>query len=459
MRTRLLLLCAFAASIQAQQDAPKARTGPAPAAPGSVVRASSSQDLLPSIRNKIKQALGRLPNYLCTQTIDRLQYEPVKLRREPSCDDIAKQKNAQRKLRPFSSDRLRLDVAVANDEREMYSWVGQNRFDNRSLFALVHRGALENGTFSAFLAAIFVSNAASFSYIGGDTVDGRPLAEFGYRVPLEKSTYAFGKGGPLVKTAYNGTFLADPETFDLVRLVVRTAQLPAEIGSCEATTTVDYGRARLKDTDFLLPAKAQLDIVRTDGAELENRTVFTACHEFTSESTVSFDAAPSQPAPPASGEGPAARAIALRPGLPFTLAFTQPIDTAVAAAGDRIQAKLTSPIRDSSKVLVPAGAAVTARLTRMQYLYGPPSSLTIAVKLETLNIAGTPQPFAASPISTSQKLTKSDLYLSRRRGLLADLEVASLDLEDRSAVFKFAKVKPNYVVKSGLQSTWVTLAP
>jgi hypothetical protein len=443
MRTRLLLsLCAFATSIQAQ-DAPK--------------------DLLPGIRNKIKQALGRLPNYLCTQTIDRLQYEPVKFRREPSCDDIAKQKkDSPRKLRPFSADRLRLDVAVANGNREMYSWVGENSFKNGSLFALVHRGALQNGTFSAFLAMIFASNVASFSYMGGNTVDGRPLAEFGYRVPLEKSTYVFGNGDSQVKTAYSGTFLADPKTFDLVRLVVHTAQLPLDIGSCEATTTVDYGRARLKaseDAGFLLPAKIQLDIVNTNGSELENRTVFSACREFSSESTVSFDAAPSQPAAPASGEVPAARAIALRPGLPFTLAFTQPIDPAIAAAGDRIRAKLTSAIRDSSKILVPAGAVVTARLTRMQYLYGPPSSLTIAVKLETLDIAGTPRPFAASPISTSQTLTRSDLYLSRRRGLLAGLELASLDLENRSGVFKFAKVKPNYVVKSGLQSTWVTLAP
>jgi len=434
MRTKLLLLCSLALSLRAQED---------------------PRDLLAMVRGRLEDTIKRLPRYICTQTIERTQYGPAPLlaRRAQGCGELVG-RDAQSRPPLSFSDRLRLDVAVAATG-EIYSWVGEDRFDNRDLFDLVKSGAVSTGAFASFLTSIFTGDAASFSYNGEINANGRTLAEFGFRVPFENSNYVFGNRRAHVTTAYDGTFLVDAKTFDLVRLTVRTGQLPAEVGACEATTTLDYGRVRLNDADFLLPKEVQLKIVNVDGSDSENRTTYANCHQFVGESTVTFGEPPPKRALPAAG-GTVSHTLAIPPDLPFKLVFTQPIDAAVAAAGDRITAKITKAIRDaSSQVLVPEGTIVTARIVKIQHYYGPPSSLKIGVKLETLTMGGSPRPFAASLTSFSPRFQKNPGLLSRR------VELGSLDTMDDRTVgqFEFRDVKPNYVVSGGLESTWVTAAP
>jgi hypothetical protein len=64
--------------------------------------------------------------------------------------------------------------------------------------------------------------------MGKTTQDGRIVSEFAFRVPYERSHYSYGEGQDRVITGYDGTFLVDPKTADLVRLVVRTNALPPE---------------------------------------------------------------------------------------------------------------------------------------------------------------------------------------------------------------------------------------
>jgi hypothetical protein len=185
------------------------------------------------------------------------------------------------------------------------------------------------------------------------------------------------------------------------------------------------------------------------------------------KSRLTFDD-PEPGALPSSGV-PVNRPFAWPPGRRFTVTFTQSVDTASAAAGDPIRAKLTTAIRDdSSKILVPAGAAVTVRIVKMQHFYGPASSsLTLAVKLETVEVKGTPQPIAArqdTTMDTTKDTTRADTSRARfakENGLGRRVELGTLDtLEDRTAgVFEFRDAKASYVVKDGLESAWVTLAP
>jgi len=46
-----------------------------------------------------------------------------------------------------------------------------------------------------------------FTYNGETVLDGRTLAEFGFRVSYENSHYPFGNGQHRVITGYDGTFL------------------------------------------------------------------------------------------------------------------------------------------------------------------------------------------------------------------------------------------------------------
>ena len=428
MWTGLLLVCGLTVSLQAQQD---------PA------------DLLLRVRDRVKDSIDRLPKYMCTQTIDRLQYEPINGKQLSRCDDRPTQKD----LRITTSDRLRFDVGVTS-AGEIYSWAGARRFDDRSLFDLVREGSISNGIFAAFLIAIFRNDEATFSYNGDTTEDGRALSEFGFRVPLEKSHYVFIGGNVRATTAYEGEIFVDPKTSDLVRMVVRTSGLSPETGSCQATTTLDYGRVRLEGGDFLLPTVAHLQIRDINGTKAENRTIFSDCHEFLGESTVTFDPPPDARAAltaPSTGAAPT-----LPVGLRFTVSTTQDIQTATAAAGDLIQAKLTTAIIGYSKeVLAPAGAVVTARLIRIRQYFGGVSSVSLGLKLETIELSGASVPLRARPNYALRTFTTLPGTLAPR------VELGTLNnLEDRDAVvFEFNNVRPQHVISHGLESSWVVIGP
>jgi hypothetical protein len=320
------------------------------------------------------------------ETIDRSEYRLNGIFRANSCHGLAAEKKRRHlKRRLTASDRLRFDVAIGVSHEvfgvsnEMYSWVGDHQFHDRGLLDLVRQGAISTGTFSSFLVSLFEQDRASFSYNGDRTIDGRLLSEYGFRVPLEKSNYVFRFGNERteVLTVYDGTFLADPKTLDLVHLTVRQS-LPAETGACEATHTMDYGRVTIGSANFLMAKEADLDILSPD-REMENRIAYSACHEFVGQSTLSFGPAPAA-GKSRSKDDSASRAFSLPPDLKFELAFIEPIDTAVAAGGDPIKAKLATPIRDRSSIVVPAGSVVKGHIIQVKRLYAL-KSLTVDVRL------------------------------------------------------------------------------
>lgn len=107
---------------------------------------------------------------------------------------------------------------------EMYSWVGESRFSDCDLLDIVHEGAISTGSFAAFLAGIFRTEDASFTYSGETTEKGRTVAEFGFRVPYEMSHYLYGDGKHRTLTGYDGTFLVDSKSGGLVRLDIQKQQ-------------------------------------------------------------------------------------------------------------------------------------------------------------------------------------------------------------------------------------------
>jgi hypothetical protein len=76
---------------------------------------------------------------------------------------------------------------------------------------------------------------------------------------------------------------------------------------------------------------------------LDNTTFYSGCHEFLGESTLSF-APPTEPDP--AEKGKTGKEVAPLPaGISFEVAITDTIDPRTAAAGDKIHAILTAPIR------------------------------------------------------------------------------------------------------------------
>jgi hypothetical protein len=446
-------------------------------------------DILMQTRQSVMQTVRQLPRYVCTQTVDRKRYEPADpeygnngTRRIRSCDDtVAAARRGAWKRRLASADRLRLDVAVTQDspnlENEMYSWARENRFSDRDLFDFVREGAVSTGSFASMLASIFGNPAARFSYIGDSLHDGRMLSEFEYQISRDRSEYRYVFGeerAQQIAVAYDGTILVDPASADLVRLRVRTEQLPAETGACEVTQDLKYGRVHIGDGDFLLPAEADATIIHRDGTEAENRIQYSACHEFRGDSTVSFgDLA--QTAGTAPHQKASLPPVSLPPGLALKVVFTDRIDMATAAAGDPIHGRLKGAIRDrSEKILVPEGAAVTGRIMRVQRSYNTSRSwaperrsahislepsLVIAVRLETLDMGKGPQPFHAAYDSGARRFVKQTGPFSARVdiGSLEDLHAA--ENQPATATFEFWENDPDHAIKSGLESNWITAAP
>jgi len=464
------------------------------------------RDLLLNARENILDTIKRLPRYLCTQVVDRTRYEPVDReeglvsdRHTRPCDDtVAAARRADRKRRLVSSDRLRLDVAVGQSvpgmESEMYSWAGENRFGDQDLIEFVHDGAVSTGSFSAMLAAIFGNNVTKFSYSGDSKISGRLLSEFGFRIGQEESSYKYVYGkenNQETPMAYDGTIFVDPETADLVRLVIRTAQLRPETGACELSQTLDYGRVRLNDADFLLPKQALVAAIHSDATESENRIQYSACREFRSKSVLRFPASNAEETKVSDTSAPATPQFALPPGLPFSVLLTVPIDTAQAAAGDPVRGKLKTSIRDSSKnILVPEGASVAGRIMSIKRYYDRPEasdsqsekrdpgwgtiliggqpfptsesrnkrrrkpSLVLKIRLETLDFGGSPHPLNVAFDSGRRRFRKDNGEPSQR------VDIGSLDpsQDSTTASFEFWDTSPDYVVNSGLESSWVTLA-
>jgi hypothetical protein len=424
MWTRFLFAFSIAATLRAQED---------------------PRDLLVRVRARVEESLNRLPNYMCTQTIDRYRNQPDVPQQSVACDESSGRPSTHL----ATSDRLRFEVAVKSTG-EMYGWPGENRFDDRELVDIVTDGAISTGTFTAFLTGIFANDAATFTYDGETAENGLTFSEFGFHVPYEKSHYFIGFAERRSATGYDGTFRVNPKTADIARLSIRTSQLPAETGACYSSTTLDYARIHLQGIEFLLPSLSVLRIFSRDGSMAENHILYSSCHEFLGESTLSFD----PPAKVTSGEqggGPVSQVLIIPPRLRFRVALAQGIDTATAAAGDSIKAKLTTPIRDHLKVLVPRGAAITARIVHIQQSYGKFPSVSLVFRLETVDVRGVSLQLTATPDSVNRFPQSKPGTLQRR------VELGSLrSLEERSGTVEFRNVRLPYLISSGVESGWIT---
>ncbi len=410
--------------------------------------------MLLAVRQKVMQTVYRLPRYLCTETVDRSTLQPDMVGPTVSCEDMASMREkGERRVHQILSDRLRLDVAVSR-VGEMYSWVGENHFEDRSLAQLVGGGATSTGTFSSFLTSIFGTNDAKFSYRGPVTAGGRLLREFGFRVPREVSGYRIGNTQTRETVGYSGTFLVDPQTSDLVRLTIHADELPSDLNICAAETTLDYEENRLNDSEFLLPKNVRFVAVNADGSEFDNRTAFSSCHEFLGESTLRFDT-PLDDGQTAVKKGLAA--LALSSGLPFTISLVSPIKTKVAAAGDAIELRLTGPIRNKQHtVLVAKGARVTGRIMQIErHYHGRTASLRLAIRLEGISAGGVSQPFAGTLESEVKRwLGTGDPYsFQQRSGSQDDQNLGSFEqMEDPAVgVLQFEDVTSDYEVRPGLE--------
>jgi hypothetical protein len=407
--------------------------------------------ILNNTRKKIMAAIAALPKYMCTETIDRYAYLPKDESASFRCAELEDGESSNVDRRQSRHDKLRLDVAVSGDN-EMYSWAGEERFSDRSLHALVRTGSTSTGTFASFLGHIFGTTSATFTYNGDVDASGHVVAEFGFQVPEEKSTYSVGNERAHSIVGYRGTFWVDPDSFDLMRLSITADHLPEQLHACKTNTTLQYDHIQMNHADYLIPKDVLWNVVNLDGSESTSRTVFSGCHEFRGESTLRFDA-------PNAGQTTASKStIVVPPDTKFSMLLLDPISTATAAAGDSFRAKLATDIRTKSGGLViPKGTIVTGRVVRLERECGNKfQTWTLGLKTEAIQANGVLQPFHARlglAITRHKKVANGG---AGRQNLGTFDEIPD---EDSGVGFLyFEHATDPYVIRAGLRIEGITAA-
>ena len=407
-------------------------------------------EVLERARANLQSMTRRLAKYACIETVNRIYYEaPRDLSAPLSCVRIeAARARRATPLAVEATDRLRLEVTVS-EGHEIHAWPGATRFDIRDVDEIIHQGPIGTGSFGTHLIGVFDNPSVDFQYVGEKSDGGHTVLEYRYRVSADASRYRVKTGNTWKIVPYEGTFWLDPDSLELRRFTVEAAAMPPGSFMCELNSALDYQQVHIGDGDVLLPREGQLGIVMDTGHETSNLTTFSNCREYQAESALRFDTG--------SDAEDAATKLAVREplplpiGLPVELALMDPIDTGMAAAGDPVSAKVVKPVHrpGSSDILIPAGAIVRGRITRLEHHLLPRPYFLVSISFNRLVRGEISSPFAAK-YDASEKLAKD---------LDADLHLPSRGLEFWDVgTFLIPSGKPTYIFPAGYESKWETLA-
>ncbi|MBP1598230.1 MAG: hypothetical protein H6Q05_3607 [Acidobacteria bacterium] len=303
--------------------------------------------LLARIKFQVGESLQGLPNYTCLETVERQE-----------------RASASKSYTPV--DRLRLEVALVN-RKEYFAWPGENQFEERSIGEMIPLGTISSGNFALHAYSVFLSTEPTFNYIGETIRDGRRLLRYDYRVPVERSGYTLRVPPRQAPVGFHGSFFVDRESLDLVRLEVVADDIPAYLGVDAASDTMEYSRVQMGGAGFMLPSHSELSLTRSGGVETRNQTHFSGCRQFAGESFISFEGAPEAPRGTASASVSEAT---LPPAATLYLILDTPIDSAKSAVGDAVTARLENNVKADGAVVIPKGARVNGRITRLERATG-----------------------------------------------------------------------------------------
>jgi hypothetical protein len=84
-------------------------------------------------RTQLADTVQRLPRYMCLQTVNRSFFRPESLISRSSCDQIlAARRTRKKQPELIATDRLRLQVAITDSGREIYSWADAAHIETES---------------------------------------------------------------------------------------------------------------------------------------------------------------------------------------------------------------------------------------------------------------------------------------------------------------------------------------
>ena len=408
--------------------------------------AAGPDEILQGALARLRSETSTFSRYACIETVERQYFEPARMETGRQCSQVPAADSGE-KLE--SVDRLRLEVTVS-EGNEIYSWPGATRFDSRDVTEIIRQGPIATGSFGTHLLAVFNNRQVEYRFAGEETRAGRRLLEFRFHVPLAASQYRVRVGTAYQAIAYDGSFWVDAESLEMQRFTVEAEDVPRATSICRLDAELDYQAQTNGGRGFLLPSQGQLHIDFESARRTNNITTFSNCREYQAESEVVFQGSPQ--IDQSTAVRPPWASVALPIGLPVTLALEAPVDTDSAAAGDPVAARVVAAVRrpGTDTVLIPAGAMVHGRLTRVERHLEPKPYFLIAMSFNRLDWQGISSPFGAH--------AEANETLARELGANPSEPGGGFRFWD-TGTFLFPTSKSRYVIPAGFSTKWMTLAP
>jgi hypothetical protein len=314
-------------------------------------------------RQRMAQSLTHLPDFTCVATAQR---------------SVQKAGRADFKV----IDTLRYEIAHAGGT-ELWSWPGASKFEDKPVAAMISSGAISQGEFSLHARSVFTGGYANVKFAGVEELAGRKTLRWDYNVPMFASGWTISANGQSAPAASRGSFWADADTLEVVRLEVRSEGLPLDFPISSAVNTVDYARIRIGSSNILLPQTARLYLEHSSGERRRNFTEFSHCRQYAGTSAISFETAPASTRE-VLAEPAQATEISLPPGISVPVKLKSQIDSANAVVGDLVEGIIDADLDDRQVVLVPKGAVITGRLRRMEKYSDPSPYFLVGIEFDDI---------------------------------------------------------------------------
>jgi len=393
--------------------------------------------LLSRIKLHMREELSHIPNYTCLETISRFRNAPGS--RSPT----------QRQLTPL--DTVRLEIVYSN-HREWYGAPGDRNLSVDDPGRLIGTGMMGNGAFAATLNNIL--EAASFTYRGEENLGGRMAVKYDFRLRRLLNAFRISIPGGEGTVGEEGSFWADPQSLDLIRLKSRADEIPPSLPLAEASESVNYARMRIGDDNVLLAQQAELHMLHATGMESYNRLDFTHCHAYSAHSDLRFDPKPEEPAQasiPNTADGAGQN-------VPALLLVAVELTTSISdqdSVGTLIEGKVSSDVLRKGKLIVPHGSAVRGRIRRLERDEGG-GAFILALEFTEVDVPAGPLPFYADFLRIDKSTgIQPSLF---ERVLVSGIKTGeeTIALPELPGVASLLVSGASFTVPSGFRMVWRT---
>ena len=152
-------------------------------------------------------------------------------------------------------------------------------------------GAWSTGEFQTVLDSLLSPyTAAAFRMDSDDTLRGRAMYKFQYRVRQENSNWdIYAPNGSKATPSYTGTVWIDKATHNVMRIEEETGPMPAGFVFDRAESVVEYSFLPIEGKSYPLPVHSEiLTCQRGSSACTKNEINFQNYRKFGADSTVTF---------------------------------------------------------------------------------------------------------------------------------------------------------------------------